>query len=109
MASNTITLPIDIVPGYNPPVFKLKQVVDTLNGKQVREHQDAMPVTIEVAMTRLISVTKQLLMENASLHGEIKSLKDKLERKTADRTENTTIVETTHTAPVLAQPKKGKS
>ncbi len=67
-------LPIDIVPNTSPPIFRWGQVVDTIGGKQVVYHQEALSPTVEVALTRLITVAKQLAMDNATLQGQVAAL-----------------------------------
>ena len=73
-----IKLPIDVVPGTNPPVFHWTQLVDTFNGKQVMEYREALPPNVEVAVQRLVSVAKQLLMENAALRGQVQGHCDRI-------------------------------
>lgn len=67
-------LPIEQVPHSNPPRFRWNYVADTPNGKTVVQQEGSLPPSIEVALQRMISITKQLLMENAALHGKIKAL-----------------------------------
>lgn len=71
---NLPNLPIDIVPGYDPPVFAWNQVVDTPAGKQVVEHQESLPPTVEDAVATLIRDYKRLLRENAGLQGSVDAL-----------------------------------
>lgn len=73
-----IKLPIDVVAGTDPPIFKWQQVVDTLTGRQVVDHEEALPATVEVAVARLISITKQVLMDNAGLQGQVKGHCDRI-------------------------------
>lgn len=74
-----VRLPIEIVPGTNPPVFVWKQLVDTPAGRQVVNHRGSLPPTIELAVTRLVGVAKQLLMDNATLRGTIQGLNERIE------------------------------
>lgn len=66
----TVVLPIDVVPGTNPPIFRWNQLID----RQIIHHEGALPASVEVAVSRLISIAKQLLMDNAALHGQVDGL-----------------------------------
>lgn len=78
-----MVLPIDVVPGTNPPQFRWRQVVDTIAGKRVVNHEGALPPSVERAVETLIGVTKQLLMENAALQGQVKGLEDRCSNQAA--------------------------
>lgn len=67
----TATLPITVVPGTNPPVFRWQQKVSTPVGQQWVEHEGSLPPTIESAVCALIGVAKQLLYDNAMLQGQV--------------------------------------
>jgi hypothetical protein len=86
-------LPIEQVPHSNPPRFRWKYVADTPNGKMVVDQEGALPPSMEVAMQRMISITKQLLLENAALHGKIKAMEAQTELL-----ESETVAGTTTTA-----------
>ena len=71
-------LPIDVVPGTDPPVFKWTQLVDSMSGKQVVEYVQTLPSNVEVAVQRMVTIVKQLLMENAGLRGQVDALNDRI-------------------------------
>mgnify|MGYP001606994709 FL=1 len=73
-----IRLPIDVVPNTDPPIFKWRQLVDTPSGKQVVEHQQAIPATIEVAVSRMVAIVKQLLHDNAVLRGTVEGMAERI-------------------------------
>ncbi len=77
----TSNLPIDIVPGTSPPRFRWRQSVDTPIGRQVVDHEEGLPVIVEVAIVRLIGVARQLMMENATLHGTIDGLNERISQQ----------------------------
>ena len=60
-----IKLPIDVMPGTNPPIFRWIQVVDTPNGWVTIDHEEALPSTVEKAVAHLIKIAKQLMTDNA--------------------------------------------
>ena len=74
MAMKDTTLPMEIVPGTNPPVFRWRQSVGTPFGTQVVDHEGTLPPNIEVAVQRLVGIAKQLVMENAGLRGRVDGL-----------------------------------
>lgn len=78
-----MVLPIDLVPGTNPPQFRWRQVVDTIAGKRVVNHEGVLPPSVERAVETLVGVTKQLLMENAGLQGQVKLLEDRCANQAA--------------------------
>lgn len=78
-----MNLPIELVPNTSPPVFRWRQLVETLGGKQVIEHQEAVSPTMEVALVRLISAANQLAMENAALRGQVDGLVERSEARSA--------------------------
>ena len=79
-----VRLPIDVVPGTDPPIFKWWQVVDTVAGRDVIKHESMLPPTVELAVERIISVAKQSLMENVSLKGQVAALQKQIDNsKTA--------------------------
>lgn len=88
-------LPISVVPNTNPPIFRWRQMVDTLVGRQWVEHEEALPPTVERALVTLIGITKQLLYDNAALQGRIDALSKKTEAAAT-------------TQPATPTPKKGK-
>jgi hypothetical protein len=98
-------LPIEIVPDSRPLKFRWKYVVDTPNGKTVVAQEGSLNPSIEVALQRLISIAKQALLENASLHGQIKALTCQLE--TADQS-TPPVTTAQKPTPALAGNRKGK-
>ena len=76
-----VRLPIDVVPGTDPPIFKWWQVVDTVVGRDVIKHESMLPPTVEVAVERIISVAKQSLMENVFLKGQVAALQKRIEEQ----------------------------
>ena len=73
-----MNLPIDVVSGTDPPIFRWKQVVDTIDGKRVVEHESSLPCTVEMAVSRLVTIAKQLLMDNAALQGQVMGMADRI-------------------------------
>lgn len=67
MKRHESALPIDVVPNTSPPVFKWRQVIDGINGRQVIEHQGTLPPTVEMAVVVLLDVVKQMMLENSRL------------------------------------------
>ena len=73
-----IILPIDVVQGTNPPKFRWSQTVNMPDGgKQSIMNEGPLPPSVEVAVEKLIGIVKQLLMDNAVLHGRIKGMEDR--------------------------------
>jgi hypothetical protein len=75
----SVRLPIDVVAGTDPPIFRWRQTVDTPSGRQVVDHEGSLGVVVEVAVVRIISIAKQLLHDNAVLRGEVDGLCKRLE------------------------------
>lgn len=73
------TLPIEVI-STNPLKFRWWQIVDTPNGKRVVANEGALPVSVEVAVKRLIEIAKDLTKDNAALMKDIKFLHDKVEK-----------------------------
>lgn len=71
-------LPIDVIPNTVPPKFRWKSVVDTPNGKQVVSQEGVLPAAVERSVERLIGIVKQVLMDNATLQGQVKGLADRV-------------------------------
>lgn len=103
----SVRLPIDIVPGTNPPMFRWKQAVSTPNGTSVVDHEAQLPVTVEVSVQRLIRVTKQLLLENAALRGKCEGMAQRIALFEAEPELVPTAPPPAATQPPPA-PKKGK-
>lgn len=60
-------LPIDVVPGTNPPRFRWQQTVSTPVGKQTVDHEGNLSPTVEGAVARLIALARQLQHDNEVL------------------------------------------
>ena len=73
------TLPIEVISAH-PLKFRWWQIVDTPNGKRVVANEGALPVSVEVAVKRLIEIARDLAKDNASLMKDIKFLHDKIEK-----------------------------
>lgn len=71
-------MPIDVVPGRSPPIFRWRQTVDTPIGKKVVEHEGALPPTAECAVATLIGIAKQLILHNQMLTGTLDMAVDRL-------------------------------
>ena len=52
-------LPIDVLPGTSPPLFKWRQVVHTPSGSHTAECEGGLPVSVEQAVVSIISIAKQ--------------------------------------------------
>lgn len=72
-------LPIEVVPKTNPPRFRWRQLVNTPVGHQVISHEGSLPPTVETAVVRMIGICKQLVMDNAALHGQVDALQRQIE------------------------------
>lgn len=71
-------LPIDIVPGTNPPQFKWSMIVDMPGGPKTIEFQECIPSYLEKAVETLIDITKQQQLELVSLREQVQSLEESL-------------------------------
>lgn len=60
-------LPINMVPGSNPPLFRWRQVVDTPVGKRWIENEGMLPPSVEVAVASLIGIANRLALDNEKL------------------------------------------
>ena len=60
-------LPIDVIPGTTPPRFRWKQVVETMDGRQMVDHEGTLPPSVEGAAANLIAMVKALFAENKEL------------------------------------------
>lgn len=67
-----ITLPIDVVRGSDPPMFRWKQTISTPDGRRVVHHEGQLPCAVEVAVSRMVAIVKQLLHDNMMLRGQLK-------------------------------------
>ena len=66
-----MNLPIDIISGTNPPKFRWRYTVDTMNGIVVQDCEGPLPLSVEKAVQLLIEVAKQALTENAALREQL--------------------------------------
>ncbi len=66
-----MNLPIDHIPGTNPPKFKWKQTVVTLTGSHTSECEGMVQITIEKALLELIGLAKQQEKEIIGLQKQI--------------------------------------
>ena len=57
--SPEFTLPIDVVPGTDPPRFRWRQVVDSPVGVRVIEHERVMLPSVEGAVLALVELAKE--------------------------------------------------
>jgi hypothetical protein len=71
-------LPIDVVPGTNPPRFTWKQTVNAIDGKRVIDNNGMLAAGVDFAVQRLINMHKvnvvecdRLRKENAELRGKM--------------------------------------
>ena len=71
-------LSIDVVPGSNPPLFRWQQEIDTVIGKRNVEHEGVLPLTVEVAVVKLINMVKRLERENLVMRGSLNMTVDRL-------------------------------
>ena len=77
-----IQLPIDVVPGKTPPVFRWRQKVSTPTGDRVVYNEGMLPPNIEKAVADLITQAKRVMHDNAMLRGQVDSMSDKLQATT---------------------------
>lgn len=69
-----MNLPIDIIPGTNPPKFRWRQTVSTPNGLRVVDHTGNLPPTVEGAVLLLITLARQWSFELADQKKETEGL-----------------------------------
>ena len=72
-----LKLPIDVVPGSSPPIFRWKHVVHTPWGMSVQDCESSLPPSCEQAVADLIALVKRLQMENTALRLQVDGM-DKL-------------------------------
>lgn len=70
-----VNLPIDVIPGSSPPRFRWRQLVDTIGGSRYVDMEGALAVGAEKAVAILIDVTKRLMIECATLRGQVEAAK----------------------------------
>ncbi len=69
-------LPIDVVPDTSPPKFRWRQVVSTPVGDRTVDYEGELPPSVEVAVALLVSIVKQLALDNADLREQIKKAEE---------------------------------
>lgn len=74
-----VKLPIDVIPGSDPPRFAWRRIIDTAGSREVIEMDGMVPVSIEKSLADLVQLTKRLARENASLRGQLRAANDRLE------------------------------
>lgn len=60
-------LPIDVIPGTNPPKFRWNQTVDSIAGVRTVQHEGTLPPIVENAVVLLIGVAKHTAIERDKL------------------------------------------
>lgn len=79
-----MNLPIDVIPGTNPPRFRWKQTVSTPDGTKTVECEGNVPAGVEQALVAVIALAKKSAVTLDELHMEIKDLKDENEELRAN-------------------------
>lgn len=69
-----MNLPIDIVPGTNPPKFKWQQTVDALGGVRKVDCEGALPPSVEESVKALITLAKQQAQEIIGLRRMVEDM-----------------------------------
>ena len=64
-------LPIDVVPGTNPPIFKWRLTIDTVAGPVTSDQEGPLPASVEKSVVLLIQIAKQLIAENEELRNRL--------------------------------------
>lgn len=67
-------LPIDVVPGTDPPVFRWSYMG--------QDHEGQAPPAMERAVERVVTIAKQLLADNAALRGQVDGMTERLASQT---------------------------
>lgn len=82
--TNSIVLPIDVVPNTDPPIFRWRQLVSNWGDGQSEwvEHEGTLPPTCERAVVDLIVIAKRLQEENIRLRGLVEPLQPKTQLTT---------------------------
>jgi hypothetical protein len=62
-------LPIDVIPGSNPPKFKWRQKVTSPIGSHELEYEGLLPPAVEYAVIELIALVKRLQNADHSVLG----------------------------------------
>lgn len=107
---DAITLPIDVLPRTDPPMFRWKQLITSPIGTSVVEQEGSLPVTCEAAVVALITLTKRLLKENAMLQGQVQGLCDRVAGQSellSQRAEKPAPVPATPSQPVSSRKSRG--
>lgn len=83
-------LPIDVIPGTRPVLFRWRQLLDTPIGLKCINHEGPLSPTVESAVADLIGVAKQLEHENVILKmhlDEVKQINQGLAERAASQSE----------------------
>lgn len=70
-------LSIDVVPGTRPRHFRWKQVIETLAGERVVEHEGVLPPAVDDAVLALICLAKYQMKEIENLKKQVIELSSK--------------------------------
>lgn len=81
-------LPIDIIPGTDPPRFEWRQIIDTPNSREVLPMEGMMPPSVEQPLVELIKLTKSLMRERAMLQGQVQGLCDRVAKQSDQLSKN---------------------
>lgn len=68
---SVLTLPIDVVPGTSPPVFRWSQVVATPAGPRTSRMEGRLPANIEGAVLAMVQMVKDLLVQCDEFAAEV--------------------------------------
>jgi hypothetical protein len=71
-------LPIDVVPGSNPPKFRWRHVTDTMAGKRTVDCNGCLPVSVEAAVAALVAMVKRMEKELAEARARCDSLAERV-------------------------------
>lgn len=75
-----MNLPIEIIPNTNPPQFKWKQVVNTINGTAEQECSGLLPPSIDNVVKQLLFICKSTIKDNIQLQKQVLQLQDQLQQ-----------------------------
>lgn len=106
---SNMKLPIDLVPGTNPPVFKWVQTVETIGATAVQECEGMLPPSCERAVEALVTTAKELLKDNAMLMGQLEAARrrtDQLDREAQQRVAAAAPLKPTNTTTTTATTNK---
>jgi len=78
-------LPIELIPGTNPPRFRWQQLVDTPVGRKLVESEGVLPPSIEDAVVALVKMVEHLAAENTKLKQGISLQEKQVAMKKTDK------------------------